>query len=237
MFLREAYMPKWVHRLADQYSAFKVQIAERVIHQANPSAKVEAIVGNVQEAQNARALLGCDYIFLAADSMSARLLVNQIVHQYYIPSVQIGSKVSTDKVSGEVQSVFSVVRPVSPDAGCLWCNQAINPAKLQEEAQTEQERRAQRYIDEPEIVAPSVITLNAVGAAHAVNDFLFYMTGLREASGTSAYMRHMPTKRQTWWDQPRKDQGCPECSGSTRSRLGLGDARRLTTICTHARLS
>lgn len=221
---------QWLHRLADQYSAFKVDIAKRVIQQANASAKVETIVGNVQEAQNAAALLDCDYIFLAADSMSARLLVNQIVHQYYIPAVQIGSKVSTDKTTGEVQNVFSVVRPVTPDCGCLWCNQVINPAKLQEEAQTEPERRAQRYLDESDVVAPSVITLNAVGAAHAANDFLFYMTGLRNTGGGGAYMRHMPVKRQTWWDQPRKDHNCPECGGNARSRLGRGDARRLNTI-------
>jgi hypothetical protein len=38
----------------------------------------------------------------------------------------------------------------------------------------------QRYVDEPEVVAPSVITLNAVAVSHAADDFMFYMTGLRK---------------------------------------------------------
>lgn len=207
----------------------KVEIAERVILQANPRASVKSIMDDVQAAPSASALLDCDYLFLAADSMGARLIFNQIVHQYLIPGVQIGSKVSTDQRSGEVTDVFSVVRPVSPETGCLWCNQVINPAKLQTEAQGEAERRAQRYVDEPEVVAPSVITLNAVGAAHAVNDFLFYMTGMAEPEASQAYMLHRPRTRQTTWMQPRKDVNCPECGSGPQGRLAKGDAWPLTT--------
>ena len=64
----------------------------------------------------------------------------------------------------------------------------INRAKLQEEGQTERERQAHRYVDEQTVVAPSVITLNAVGAAQAANDFLFYMTGLASNEASTAYM-------------------------------------------------
>lgn len=37
----------------------------------------------------------CDYLFLAADSMRARLVFNALVHQYLIPGVQLGSKIRT----------------------------------------------------------------------------------------------------------------------------------------------
>ena len=212
VFLRHARLPSWLRSFADRWSTPKVRIAARVIHRANPNAQVRAIMGDVQELQHAAALLDCDYLFLAADTMSARLLFNQIVHQYYIPGVQIGSKVSTDKNTGEVTTVFSMVRPVMPEHGCLWCNQIINPAKLQEEALTEQELRAQRYVDEPEVVAPSVITLNAIGAAHAANDFMFYMTGLTQAEASTAYMRYMPQRRITWLDEPRRRLAPPRLS-------------------------
>lgn len=49
-------------------------------------------------------------------------------------------------------------------------------------------RKAQRYVDDKEVPAPSVITLNAVGAAQAANDLLFYMTGLKNADASTAYM-------------------------------------------------
>jgi molybdopterin/thiamine biosynthesis adenylyltransferase len=228
-FLRKPTMPGWLQALAARWSTPKVKIATRVIRQANPQARVQAIMGDVQEEQNAAALLDCDYLFLAADTMSARLLFNQIVHQYYIPGVQIGSKVSTDKATGEVTTIFSVTRPVTPECGCLWCNQLINPSKLQAEAQSEEQLRAQRYVDEPEVVAPSVITLNAVGAAHAANDFMFYLTGLTSASASTGYMRHMPQRRATWFDEPRRDKDCSECGQGPRSRLGRGDVRGLTT--------
>ena len=227
-FLRRPIFGGRLDRLADQFSTPKVKIAERVIKQANPSANVVRIMGSLEEKSVAAKMLDCDYIFLAADSMTARLVFNQIVHQYYIPGVQVGSKVSTDVGTGAVTDVFSVVRLVIPELGCLWCNGLINPAKLQDEAQTAQERKAQRYVDEPEIVAPSVITLNAVGAAHAANDFMFYITGLSGHDAQTGYMRATPVSRRIWTDEPRKDADCRECGNVSRSRLARGTARDMS---------
>lgn len=225
--LRARWMPRRCHTLADRLSTPKTTIARRVIKSINRHAEIEEYRCDVVEPKAAAALLECEYLFLAADTMRARLLFNQIVHQHYIPGVQIGSKIIVDRETGNVTSVFSVARTVTPECGCLWCNQIINPAKLQEEACDEEEAKAQRYIDEPEVIAPSVITLNAIGAAHAVNDFLFYVTGLRDREAAQGYKRVMPQLNSYALDLPRKDAGCPECSCSTKSRLGRGDARRL----------
>jgi hypothetical protein len=162
--------------------------------------------------------------------MRARLLFNAMVHQYLIPGVQVGAKVRVDPASGDVLDAYSVVRPVTSETGCLLCNGLINSAKLQEESISAEERKRQRYVDEPEVIAPSVITLNAVAVAHAVNDFLFYMTGLRDPHVTQAYMRAQPKCRQTWLDETRKSPTCPECGAHPKSRLACGDARRLPTI-------
>ena len=229
MPLRHPKMPEWFDRVADRWSTPKVRIAARVIQRANRTAKIRVAMKDVTEVASAAALLDCDYLFLAADTMRARLVFNQIVQQYFIPGAQVGSKVSTNPVDGAVTAVFSVVRPVTPDGGCLWCNQVINPAKLQAEAQTQGERKAQRYVDEPDVVAPSVITLNAIGAAHAANDFLFYMTGLMDPSAPNSYLRHMALCRETRHIQPRRDESCLECGHDSHSRFGRGDARRLST--------
>jgi hypothetical protein len=90
--------------------------------------------------------------------MRGRLLFNAIVHQYLIPGVQVGAKVRVDPKSGEVLDTYSVVRPVTSESGCLLCNRLISSAKLQDESVSEKERRQQRYIDEPEIVAQSPST-------------------------------------------------------------------------------
>ena len=47
------------------------------------------------------------------------------------------------------------------------------------------------YLDEPDVIAPSVITLNATAASHATNDFL---VGARSPRGS----RSVPTRSRPW---------------------------------------
>lgn len=230
-FLTRAPWPLWLQKLAAESATHKVKISKRVIRAANADATVEAIAEDVLKPDVAAKLLDCDYLFLAADTMRARLLFNAIVHQYFIPGVQVGSKVVHDKDSGEITGVHTIIRPVTPECGCLWCNQLINRAKLQEEAQTEREREAQRYVDDKSVVAPSVITLNAVGAAQAANDFLFYLTGLTSAGASNAYMRFDPRQRGMSLDNPRRSWDCTECGIGPKGRFARGDfGKRLPTF-------
>jgi hypothetical protein len=109
----------------------------------------------------------------------------------------------------------------------LWCNGLITPGGLQEEALTPEERRAQRYVDEEDIPAPSVITLNALATAHGVNDYLFRLTALREAQASDDYVYIEPRTGNVRLDMPRRDTGCMECSQAPGSRFARGDARQL----------
>lgn len=205
----------------------KVQITERVARRANPRVTFTGVQGDFLTPAVAVQFLDCDYLFLAADSMRCRLLYNAITAQYLIPGAQVGSKASVEKATGRLLDVFSVVRPASPGAGCLWCNGLIPPGRLQEEAATEDERTAQRYVEDPTVVAPSVITLNAVGAAHAANEFLFSVTGLaRPEIGPLPYRRVNALTGEMILEEPRADPRCPECSPDPGSRLGRGDDPR-----------
>jgi hypothetical protein len=197
---------------------------------ANPKAHVDAIFGDFLETEIAQKFLDCDYLFLAADTMRVRLLFNAIIHQYLIPGVQIGSKVQVDRDTGEVLDVFSVVRPVKSESGCLLCNRLINSAKLQEESISPKDRKRQRYVEEPEVIAPSVVTLNAVGASQAANDFLFYMTGMRDAGTAAPYLRFRPRERAISLDEPAKSPDCTECGQVLKSRLARGQDTRLPVI-------
>jgi molybdopterin/thiamine biosynthesis adenylyltransferase len=222
--------PQWLRTLSMRLARPKVVLARRNILKANRHARVDATFGNFLEADIAAKFVDCDYLFLAADTMRARLLFNAIVHQYLIPGVQVGAKIQVDPSTGEVLDAFSVVRPVTSESGCLLCNNLINSAKLQEESISDGDRNRQRYIDEPEIVAPSVITLNAVAVSHAANDFLFYMTGLRYPVALPGYMRVQPQFRRICFDEPSRSPACPECGSNSKSRLARGDARRLPTM-------
>jgi hypothetical protein len=110
---------------------------------------------------------------------------------------------------------------VFPGHGCLWCNQVISPTRLAEESATPGQRRAQRYVDDAEVPAPSVITLNASAAAIAANDFLFTVTGLTAPEANLDYCRIQPIERDVVFDEPRIDKDCPECA--VAGRVGRGD--------------
>ena len=225
--LRVPSLPKWIQEIGAGTAKFKVDIARREAKRANASLKVVTHRRSVIEVEAAADLTTCDFLFLAADSMQARHVFNALVNQYLIPGVQLGAKVPVEKESGEIGRVYSVVRPVLPRQGCLWCNGFISPAKLQEESLTERDREAQRYVDEPDIPAPSVITLNAVTAAHAVNDYLFRVTGLRETQASDDFTYFEPRTSTSRGEVPRTDLGCLECGSTSRSRFARGDLREL----------
>ena len=206
----------------------KVAVAERVARAANPRVRFEAVRGDATDQDVARRLLDCDFVFLATDTMESRLLFNQVIHQYLIPGAQIGAKVPVDK-GGTVGDVRVVVRPVMPDTGCLLCGGAISSEQLNREALSSEERERQRYVDDPDIHEASVITLNALGASQAVNDFLLMFTGLHEP-GTRMRWRFQWARRREWEEIKDKPQAeCRHCGLGSRSVFARGGDRRLPT--------
>jgi hypothetical protein len=198
----------------------KVTVAKRLIHRANRRAKIELVTADVAKESAAKALTSCDYLFLAADSMRARLVFNALVHQYLIPGVQLGSKIRSDS-AGKLIDVMTAKRPVRPGHGCLWCNQLIDPTQLAKEAKTDEERKSQAYgVEEPN---PSVISLNAISAAHAVNDFLLDYLGLRPEAEILYYEHFHSLKGKQSLVEPRRDRECSECSHGGL-RYARGDA-------------
>src|SRR5258706_2880458 len=105
---------------------------------------------------------------------------------------------------------MSANRPIRPGRGCLLCNQLIDATQLAKEAKTDEERKAQAYgVEEPN---PSVISLNAVAAAHAVNDFLLDYLNLRVGDGKLYYEHFHFLKGSRMLVEPRKAVDCPECA-------------------------
>jgi len=223
----EPNRPDWLQRVGRAVAAPKIRIARRNARRANSRCRFEGIPGNIIFAHVALAFSDCDYLFLAADGAQPRLVFNALVHQYLIPGVQMGVKIVADKDTGEILDAFSIVRPVTPDHGCLWCNGLISPARLQQEAATTEERREQNYLNEPDVPAPSVITMNAVAASHATNDFMYAFTGLSQPNASPDYQRFLPRVRSVEDLGTRADQGCMECGTREGSRLATGDARQL----------
>ena len=201
----------------------KTQIAVRHAREMATHATLQPVADDVSRHSVAQVLRDCDFIFLAADSMRARLVVNALAHQYLIPTVQMGARIRRGD-GDKLEDAMCAVRQIRPGTGCLWCNGLIDPTQLAIEAKSDSERKEQAYgVQEPN---PSVITLNAVAAAHAVNDFLFDFLGLRTREVEAAYHHFHFQRGKTQIVMPRRSPDCRECV----QRLAMGDALELPVV-------
>ena len=207
-------------RVDVEMGQLKTQIAVRHAREMAVHATLQPIAGDVSRRSVAQVLRDCDFIFLAADSMRARLVVNALAHQYLIPVIQMGARIRRGDC-GNLEDAMCAVRHIRPGTGCLWCNGLIDPTQLAIEAKSDSERKEQAYgVQEPN---PSVITLNAVAAAHAVNDFLFDFLGLRTGDVEAAYHHFHFHRGKAQRVIPRRSAECRECV----HRRAMGDALEL----------
>lgn len=213
---------RWIRSLGRRLSTSKVKLARRAANRARNDIAFDAIVGDITDEAIARKLVDCDYLFLAADSHRARAAFNRLVHQYLIPGVQIGSKVELS-ADGQLTGIYSLVRPVTPDCGCMWCNGLVSAARITDELLPAQVRVAQQYTPIDDAPAPSVGTLNALGVAQATNHFMLATTGLlRESPTAGNYRRFDALTERTITEIPRRDPGCIECGTGAMSIRARG---------------
>jgi hypothetical protein len=146
-----------------------------------------------------------------------------------IPGIQVGAKVSADKKTGSITDVFTVTRLVLPGSGsgCLECANCIPAALLQQEAITAKERDAQRYVDDPEIAEPSVISLNVLSGAQAINDLVMLFTGLFTDDARLLHQMNFVRERQLELVDFEVNDRCPDCGSHSSSRRSRGDSRNL----------
>lgn len=200
----------------------KVNLAKRNILNANSKAKITCMKLDVCEKIATDNLLECDYIFLAADSHSAKLLINAISHQYLIPFSQVGSKIQKSKSSGKITDIFTTSRMVTPETGCLLCNEFINFSLITDEGKSHKQRAAENYGLDNNQDAPSVITLNALSTSEAVNNFLFYILGMSEEATPAGYKVFRPLTREMESQKPRSSDDCCWCSQEKSSQFARG---------------
>jgi molybdopterin/thiamine biosynthesis adenylyltransferase len=200
----------------------KTTLAARYARQVNPNVRCVAIDDDVAYEDVADKLVDCDFIFLCADTMRARLVVNAIVNQHLIPAVQVGSKILLAEGNGKLEQFYSVVRHMRPGCGCMLCNGLISGSRLAIEEKSDEDWRAQNY--GTETPNPSVITLNGIGATRATHDFLMDFVGTDVSRPTAGYYMYDVFKG-TWLKvNPRHDKDCSECSGDPLSRFARGSA-------------
>lgn len=220
----------------------KTTLAGRYASLVNPKVSCELVEDDVAFQEVADRLVDCDFIFLCADTMRARLVVNAVVNQHLIPAVQIGSKILLTKESGTLEQFYSVVRHMRPGRGCLLCNGLISGHRLAIEEKSETDWRAQNY--GTETPNPSVITLNGIGSSRATTDFLMDFVGADVNRPTAAYYMYDVFKGVWMRTNPRHERDCSECSGDVHSRFARGGSvplpcreRTVNALAVYARIT
>lgn len=215
--VEETNLPRLLAAEPDDTGRLKTDLAVRNARRANPGIRITAIPERVETVQARNALSTCDWIFLAADSHSARHWVNAAVHQKLIPATQIGVKVQT--AGGDtIGQIHAVTRLLMPGESCFWCNGLIDATELAIDMHPGAERAAARYVTG--VPAPSVIALNALAAAEAVNHFMLAVTGLHHDPNDTNSVVHLPRTRERHLQAGRQDAACPWCTAS--GSLGRG---------------
>jgi hypothetical protein len=215
-------------RLARRLARHKVRVASRIARHANPSGHFRGVIGDVCDAETIRELVDCDFVFLATDTMTSRLLFNILLHQFLIPGIQLGSKIPV-AADGTVGPIHIALRPVTPDSGCLSCSGAISQRLLHEESLLDDDLRKQRYVEDDGVKEPSVISFNAIAAGHAVTDFLLYVTDLLDPNTRMTHQMFEPRSRTFGTVGMRKDPDCAYCGRGERSTFAAGDFLAMPT--------
>ena len=107
----------------------KVDVAHDLAARIDPDVVVDAVYGDIAYVDDARRLLDADFAFLATDNILSRYAFNLVCHQFLIPGIQVGAKVTGDAAGG-VELVHVMERPLTLSGACLDCTGVIPPDAL-----------------------------------------------------------------------------------------------------------
>jgi hypothetical protein len=207
----------------------KVDVARDHAGRIDPDVVVDAVAGDIAYVDDARFLVDCEFAFLATDNILSRYAFNLICHQFLVPGIQVGAKVTGD-ASGGIELIHVMERPLTLEGACLECQGAIPAEALTREQLSPEARRAQGYVDGDDgadIEEPSVITLNSISTSLAATDFLLMATGLMGEASLEA-SAYYPQERELRARGAVKRADCRFCGDGGKSTLGRGDLKTLS---------
>jgi molybdopterin/thiamine biosynthesis adenylyltransferase len=230
--ISKSNLSRVVGATAADVGRLKVDVMRELVARIDPAIEVDAFYGDIAYAADALRVAEADFAFLATDSILSRYAYNLLCHQYLVPGIQVGAKVTAD-AAGNVTLVHVMERPTLLAGPCLHCMGAIPEAALNAEQLSGAERRAQRYLhdpdgeDEDQLDDPSVITLNAIAASLAATDFLLMFTGLLAPTPLVSRV-YYPQTHELHGRMDVMKPGCRFCDHDAASVLARGDLKRLS---------
>jgi len=163
---------------ADAESArFKVDVLGERVASMGLGTEVTRIPTTLGSVDAVTALAGCDVVFGCMDSHDGRQTLNRLACFYLLPYFDCGVGLRSDGYGG-VDEVSVASHYVQPGRSTLLGRGAIRAKRAEAEAKARtnpeeyQALHAEGYIEGVEVGSPAVISINALAASLAVNEFL-----------------------------------------------------------------
>jgi molybdopterin-synthase adenylyltransferase len=200
----------------------KVEVAARQVQAISPETQVEVVAGDVVDDHVAKKLLSVDFIFACTDSQASRAVLNQLAYQYLIPCIDMG--VGIHVKDDAIRFIAGRVQMLSAGLPCLICTDKLDFEQVRREMLTDEQRKADQYIQGAQVKQPAVISLNSTMSSAAVTMFLAAVAGVPSAARMLSYDGKLGTLRAVAMD-PRP--GCIACS--EEGGMGMGESWALPT--------
>jgi hypothetical protein len=192
----------------------KIDAAERMIHQINPSASVDRFGGRIADGETEARIAWSDVVFGCVDRDIHRLELTEVCARNH----KVCFDLASDTGGGENPWYGGRV-VLCAGSGCLVCLKLLD----QEQIALDQMRQGEREADERIYgvargalrgPGPSVVSVNGVVASLAVTEFMVHITGLRPPAAQLTYRADLGTVTKSL-DQP--EEGCYYCEGLWRA--------------------
>lgn len=145
----------------------KVDVVARHVRSLDLDVDVIPVGLDVRRQEAGRALLDADLVISTTDTHSSRSLVNQLAHQYLLPTIDVGIKVGTSQ-TGAVTGMPTDIRVLLPDGACLWCMGVLDAGRVREENLPPDERATlalEGYVQGVTLPQASLAPLNYFAAS------------------------------------------------------------------------
>jgi hypothetical protein len=156
----------------------KVDVVARHVQALDLGVSVRTVPQDVRTQQATRDLLDADVAIVSTDTHGSRSFVNQIAFQYYLPVIDVGTRVGVSNI-GSITGMPVDVRVLLPDTGCLWCRGVLDAGMIRAENLPTHERDQEvrdGYVQGFAAPQPSLAALNTFAASLATLTMLRLMS-------------------------------------------------------------
>ncbi|NQT37791.1 MAG: ThiF family adenylyltransferase [Planctomycetes bacterium] len=187
----------------------KVDIAERLVKEIDPSIDVTKIHNSLRSKQAFTALPGVDCVFGCLDNDGARLILTELCSAHTLPLFDLASEIIPDQpplYGGRVAACVD-------GTACLACMDLIDFDEARtdlDSPQSRQDREDLYGVDREHLghAGPSVIAINGTVASLAVTEFFLWLTGIRHPKRLLEYRGNLGIVTKNT-DPPNED--CHYC--------------------------